>query len=356
MNSDEHMLRITGDLFWADHLEEVAFNTYPAATMPDFKSLRYITSPNMVLCDAEDHSPGIDDPGPFLMMNPFSSRCCQHNHSQGWPYFVENLWMATPDNGVLAAMYSASSVTLNVGYGTKLTIIQETNYPYEEQIRFTVKTPHTVIFPFYLRIPGWCKNAIVTVNSDTISVVPQPGKYVRIERKWKPGDKVTLNLPMELSVNRWEKNHNSASVQYGPLTFSLKIKEKYIKQSGAKNAQWDSKWQKGADTEKWPAWEIHPDSEWNYGLIYDANNMEGSFKIEKREWPKDNFPFTHEGNPISIKAKGAVIPEWQLDEHLLCGELMDSPVSTESVVEEIELIPMGAARLRISAFPVIKNQ
>ncbi|MDB4583364.1 glycoside hydrolase family 127 protein [Draconibacterium sp.] len=355
MNSDEHMLRISGDPFWADHVEEVAFNTFPAATMSNFKSLHYITSPNMVLCDAEDHSPGIDNPGPFLMMNPFSSRCCQHNHAQGWPYFAENLWMATPDNGVAATIYSANSVKVKVGYTTLVTIKEETNYPYEDEIRFALEIPNTVIFPLYLRIPGWCSNASILINNDTISVTAEAGKFVRIERKWKPDDKVTLKLPMELSVKRWEKNHNSASVQYGPLTFSLKIKEKYIQKSSIETAILDSKWQEGADADNWPSWEIHPDSDWNYGLIYDPYDLQNSFKVEKRNWPKDNFPFTHQSNPISIKAKGAKIPEWQLDEYLLCGELMDSPVSTESPVEEIELIPMGAARLRISAFPVIKK-
>jgi DUF1680 family protein len=103
MNSDEHLLRITGDIFWADHAEEVAFNTYPAAVTEDFRGLRYITSPNMVQNDSKNHHPGIDNRGPFLMMNPFSSRCCQHNHAQGWPYYAENLWMATPDDGLAAA-------------------------------------------------------------------------------------------------------------------------------------------------------------------------------------------------------------------------------------------------------------
>ena len=56
---------ITGDPFWADHCEEVAFNMYPAAVMPDFKSLRYPTAPNTVV-DDENHAPGIDNTGPFL--------------------------------------------------------------------------------------------------------------------------------------------------------------------------------------------------------------------------------------------------------------------------------------------------
>ena len=68
--------------------------------MPDFKALRYITCPNHVVSDSKNHHPGIDNRGPFLSMNPFSSRCCQHNHAQGWPYFAEHLVLATPDNGV----------------------------------------------------------------------------------------------------------------------------------------------------------------------------------------------------------------------------------------------------------------
>ena len=85
MASDEIMLCMTGDPMWAEHCEEVAFNSYPAAVMPDFKALRYITCPNHAISDSKNHHPGIDNRGPFLSMNPFSSRCCQHNHAQGWP-------------------------------------------------------------------------------------------------------------------------------------------------------------------------------------------------------------------------------------------------------------------------------
>ncbi len=70
------------------------------------RALRYLTAPNMVVSDSKNHAPGIENSGPFLMMNPFSSRCCQHNHSMGWPYFTARLWFATPDNGLCAAVYS----------------------------------------------------------------------------------------------------------------------------------------------------------------------------------------------------------------------------------------------------------
>ncbi|HBO30196.1 MAG TPA: hypothetical protein DD462_10410, partial [Leeuwenhoekiella sp.] len=225
MNSDEHLLRITGDIFWADHAEEVAFNTYPAALMPDFRSLRYITSPNMVLNDDANHSPGIANAGPFLMMNPFSSRCCQHNHGQGWAYFTENLFMATPDNGLAAVLYAAGSVTAKVSDGKEVTVTNDSNYPFTESLDFTVNTAEAVEFPLYFRIPAWAKNASVALNGEALDTNPSANTYLRIEREWKDGDTITLTLPKELGLRTWEANNNSVSLDYGPLTFSLKIEE-----------------------------------------------------------------------------------------------------------------------------------
>jgi hypothetical protein len=353
MLSDEMMLQISGDPFWADHCEEIAFNSYPAAVMPDFKALRYLTAPNMVVSDALNHAPGIDNRGPFLMMNPFSSRCCQHNHSHGWPYFNKSLWMATPDNGVLAALYSASEVKVKVGNGTTVRIAEETRYPFEDTIRLRVSADQAVNFPLYLRIPAWCKSPQLTINGRAESVKAATGKFVRIAREWKNGDAVTLKLPMTVSVREWTANHDSVSVDYGPLTFSLKIGERYDRHDSTQTAIGDSNWQKGADPSKWPSWEIHPTTAWNYGLVLDSAEPESSFTVRHGKWPADDFPFTTDAVPITMEVKARKIPEWTLDRHGLCAVLQNSPVYSAEPVETVSLIPMGAARLRISAFPVI---
>jgi len=354
MASDEMLAGITGDPFWADHCEEVAFNTYPAAVMPDFKALRYITCPNMAISDSRNHSPGIQNDGPFLTMNPFSSRCCQHNHSQGWPYYAEHLWMATPDNGLVAMLYNSCNVIAKVGDGTAVTLKEETHYPFEEKIKITVAAPKNVNFPLYIRIPGWCDDAGIFINGKKLANTNKPATYTRIENLWKDGDVMELSFPMTIYLKKWRENKNSTSINYGPLTFSLKIKEEYKKEDSKKSATSDSRWQQSADAGRWPAYEIFPGSNWNYGLLLNETDTSKLFEVVKKQWPSDDFPFSQQNVPIELKAKGKQIPQWQIDQYGLVDTLPSSPVAVNTNVEQLDLIPMGAARLRISAFPIVK--
>ena len=180
------------------------------------------------------------------------------------------------------------------------------------------------------------------------------GKYLCIEREWADGDKVEMTLPMSLSMRTWQVNKNSVSVDYGPLTLSLKIDEKYIEKDSRETAIGDSKWQKGADPKKWPTTEIYANSPWNYSLVLDKKEPLKNFKVVRKPWPADNFPFTVANVPLEVKATGRIIPEWQIDETGLCGVLPEED-AVKGAKEEITLIPMGAARLRISAFPNTKE-
>ena len=354
MTSDEMLLANTGDTFWAENCEDVAFNIFSAAFTPDYKSLRYLTAPNMVVSDSKNHNPGIANSGPFLMMNPFSSRCCQHNHSAGWVYYAENSWMATQDNGLVAQLYSDGTVTAKVGEGTEVKLVESTKYPFEEAVDFTVNASKSVSFPLYLRIPTWCSNATVTVNGKAVKANAAAGEYLVLNNKWKNGDKIGLKLPMKIKVREWEKNKNSVSVNYGPLTFSLKIAENYVQKDSKTTAIGDSGWQKDADPVKWPSFEIYAASDWNYGVMLNKTTPENSFTVVKKAWPKDDNPFTNAGAPIELQVKGKIIPGWKIDQYGLCGLLPQSPVQTDQQATTLTLVPMGGARLRISAFPVVE--
>ena len=346
MASDEILMLITGNPLWAENCEDVAFNSYPAAFMPDMRSLRYITSPNQTVSDSQNHHPGIDNAGPFLSMNPFSSRCCQHNHGFAWPYYSQYLVMATQDNGLAVELFNTCEAKAKVSGGTEVTLKEETRYPFEEQVRFTVSTPEDVSFPLYLRIPSWCKDASIAVNGRKAGVTLEAGKRARIDRVWSDGDTVTLDIPMSLSTRTWQVNKNSVSVDYGPLTLSLQIGENYVRKDSRETAIRDSKWQKDADPSQWPSYEIYPTTPWNYALATDS-----PIEIVRGGWPSDGNPFTVENCPIHFKAKGRQVPSWGIDEYGLTGVLPYEDAEKSDTVEDITLVPMGAARLRISAFP-----
>ena len=357
MASDEILMGITGDPAWADHCEDVAFNTLPAAFTSDMRALRYITSPNMAVSDGKNHAPSIDNNlRGMLSMSPFSSRCCQHNHGMGWPYFAEHLVMATTDNGLATMLYAANETTAKVADGKVVRLIEETNYPFEEEVRLTLHTDESVTFPLYLRIPQWAEGTTWVLNGQKPLNPAETGKYVCINRTWKDGDKITLRFPMTFSRRVWQHNNSSVSVNYGPLTLSLRIDEEYKQRDSRDHeiVQDDSHWQEGVDASLWPAYEIFAASDWNYALRVDDEEMPIGLTVTRKGWPEDNFPFTPESVPLEFQAVGRKVLSWGFDATGMTAVLPTSTDVCEKEDQPLTLIPMGAARLRIAAFPTVQ--
>ena len=152
-----------------------------------------------------------------------------------------------------------------------MTITEETNYPFSDTLRFVISAKENASFPIYFRIPSWAKGAKAYVNGKSTGA-PQAGTYLRIDGEWANADEVELIFPMELTLRRWPTNRNSASINYGPLTLSLRINERYEKVNSGEMAIGDSRWQENADPQKWPTYEIYADSPWNYSLILPESN------------------------------------------------------------------------------------
>jgi hypothetical protein len=341
MHSFEMLTKISGNPIWADRCEELAFNSLPAALTPDWKGLHYLTCANQVQLDRNNKSPEIENGGNMFAYSPYEVyRCCQHNVSHGWPYYAEELWHATGDRGLCASLYAASDVTAKVGKGTQVKITEVTDYPFSATINFSFSLPEPTEFPLYLRIPRWCEHAGMAINGTPIKLKTRPLGYAVLNRLWREGDTLSLRLPMRITTRTWPNNNDAISVDYGPLTFSLRIGERWSRYGGS---------------EAWPEMEVFPTTPWNYGLVLDPQNPAKSLRLVQKVWPVPEQPFTPETVPLELRAKARRIPAWTLDKFGLVGKLQPSPVKSDEPLEEVTLIPMGAARLRITSLPVIGN-
>jgi hypothetical protein len=338
MLSDEILLAATGDPAWADRCENVAFNTYPASMTADLKALRYLTAPNQPQSDHTNKSPGVQNDGPMFHFDPHNHRCCQHNIGHGWPYFTARLWYASPGDGLAALLYGPCEVRAKVAGGREVQIVETTRYPFEEQVELAFSLAEPTEFPLVLRIPGWCEGASVAINGDRDSTVLPPGRFVRIERQWKQGDKLVLSLPMKVKVKLWSDNRGFASIDHGPLTYSVAIREGYKRYGG---------------TDAWPAWDVYPGSPWNYGLVLGKEDPAAGISVARGAWPADDQPFRAEAAPVKLAAHAKRIPNWQLDRRKLVQEVIAGPVRSDEPEQDILLVPMGTTRLRLTALPVI---
>jgi hypothetical protein len=354
MYSLEELYAILGDNTLADRLEILAYNSLPGTTTPDMWAHQYDQQSNQVLVSVakRDWTTNGDYSNIYGLMPDFA--CCLANMHQGWPKFIESMWMATNDNGLALVTYGPSTVKARVGNGMEVTIDEETDYPFNGSVKLTINTEKTVRFPIDLRIPGWTDSVSIRFKNKTIKV-KNLSSY-KIKERWRNGDQIFIELPMNLRMEK--RYNNSLALLRGPLFFSLQINKEYK----SIKINYDNFGYKGSVD-----WEIDPGSPWNYGLVIDKTNIMHGMKVTEN--PVSKYPFADRGDmiwssdsgkytiwtqdaPVIIKARGMKIPEWTMKNNSADVPPL-SPVKPEGDVETITLVPYGCARLRITEFPVM---
>jgi hypothetical protein len=336
MFSLENLVEILGDASFADRLEMLAYNALPGACTPDFWAHQYDQQANQVLCSKAKRKWSTNDDTSNLYGLEPNYGCCTANMHQGWPKFVSHLWMATHDQGLAAVAYGPSEVKAKVADGVEVTIAEETGYPFDGSIRFTIRPAKETAFPLHFRIPAWAEGASLRAKGGPVTA--KPGAFAVVNRRWKTNEVVELNLP--LRVRAETRYRNAAAIYRGPLVFSLKIGEDFrkLKSYHDKLAVAD--------------WEVHPKTPWNYGLLLDRQKPERSVNATTRKPGKT--PFANDAAPVVLKVKGRLLPEWQLAENS-AGDTPPSPVRSSQPLVSLELIPYGSTRLRITEFPVLEQ-
>ncbi len=341
---------LNAECVWADRAEDMIFNHYPAAFTYDMNAIHYLTAPNQVMLD-DYVAHNVYNQAHTFAYSPLTeslNRCCRHNAALGWPLFVENLLKKTGD-GLCAWMYAPCRAKVRVG-GVECIWRCESDYPFRDKVTFTLESPRDAEYAFHFRIPRWCDAPRILINGEPVDAPGAAGTLAAIRRVWQNGDRVELVFPSEVKLSENPRN-GGVTVDKGALSYSLRIPEKVqtVISSGKGHEFHKAMFDEAIDVEgkKWV--EILPEGPWNYGLLADK-----AFTVKESPMPRDAGVFVWDQAPLQITAHAKRIPAWKLQDHMV-APLQASPVRSDEAEEEITLIPLGCARLRLSVFPVLSD-
>ncbi len=152
----------------------------------------------------------------------FGCACCPPNVARLFASLGDYAYAQT-DDSLAVHLYAGGSVTFKIGtVAVRLDV--RTEYPWEERVELTVTPELPVVFALQLRLPGWCRAPRLILNGDAQKIESVAG-YACLRRRWSPGDRVELILPMPVERVRADSRVAAAAgqvaLQRGPVVYCV---------------------------------------------------------------------------------------------------------------------------------------
>lgn len=189
------LLRLTGDSKYAGEIERTVYNQLLAAQDPKNGNICYFTPLN----GRKNPTPGIN--------------CCVSSEPRGISMLPATVW-GSLGNGLAVLLYVPGQVKLG-----PLTWKSETRFPLDGKMTLSVMEG-TGRMPVSLRVPSW--TATYRANAGEQSYDGKPGEFLSIDREWKPGDRIEIDMDMTVRVLPGGPSYPfSIAVQRGPQVLAL---------------------------------------------------------------------------------------------------------------------------------------
>lgn len=222
LDSYSHLLQKMGDMKWADRIEWLLFNAGQGARHPNKSAIAYLKTDNSYSMTGSLRSDDVVDPQNPQTRYKYSpvhqdvAVCCVPNAGRIYPYYVKSMWMRTP-GGLLAALYGACELNTKIN-GVAVRITEQTNYPFDLTISFSIDVSQPVEFELAFRKPAWASGFEV----QTVSQWHEEEGIIKVHKLWQPEDKIILHFQTAVNINEFRDDEYFLS--YGSLMFAFPLK------------------------------------------------------------------------------------------------------------------------------------
>ncbi|HEY2794674.1 MAG TPA: beta-L-arabinofuranosidase domain-containing protein [Micromonosporaceae bacterium] len=217
------LLLVTGEARFADAIERALFNVLAASTSVHGDAFFY----NNPAQRRAPHTPAV--PGqreqrseaPGTRPTWLECACCPPNIMRTIASFGAYVATHTPA-GVQIHQYAAVAIDADLASGgVRLEV--KTAYPLDGTVDIDVVATGEDEWTLSLRVPGWCRDAAVRVNGTPVAVAPDGYGYLRICRRWTPGDTISYVMPMRARLTvahpAVDAVRGMVAVERGPMVY-----------------------------------------------------------------------------------------------------------------------------------------
>ncbi|KAJ7503065.1 hypothetical protein B0H11DRAFT_1987655 [Mycena galericulata] len=335
MFSGSYLYQVIGDLKFADQVERMAYNALPATLTGDMWARQYLQQQNQVASKNMTPNPFPED-GPYSNVFGLEPNypCCTVDFPQGWPKFTTNAFLVTPDNESLVHLYlgpfKASAVLASQN---AVTASVETLYPFGDTLTTTISAAKA--FTYLVRIPSWVTKGTISVNGGPSEAVA-PGENGLHAVAVRAGT-TTLVLKIPSEIRTESRPHGSIAIHRGPLNYAFDIprREKQLSVHPLEPRAVDL--------------EFTPSDAWQFAIdpatLAFTNTPPASGVLPSPIYDAGLPPFTLTVSACPI--------DWPVDGDMFAAPPPENPACL-GAFRNITLWPFGAAKLRISEFPIVK--
>ena len=178
---NRELLAILGDAAFAQEIERSAYNDLLGAQAPNGEDWCYYSFAN------------------GRRVHTTYWRCCKSSGAMALEELPAIAYGTTADGAIAINLLGESEAAIALPAVGDVRLRQETAYPFAGAIGVTVSPPSPARFVIDVRIPDWATGAVLRVGDDIVPA--EPGGYARIDRLWRPGDTIALDLPMAPRVH-----------------------------------------------------------------------------------------------------------------------------------------------------------